>query len=60
MALLDITYNVVLKDYPLMLATNNTQNLPKELIAGKSETSITHLELSAYSGPTPILINKLI
>ncbi|MDH4129495.1 MAG: hypothetical protein OEV44_12110 [Spirochaetota bacterium] len=60
MGLFDITYQNAMRDYPLMLATNHTRQLPIELIAGKSETNQTMVELISYIGPNPVFVNKLV
>ncbi len=61
MALFDITANNAYQDYPLMLPTSYTRFLPKELLAGKSETNQTNQQLISYTGTSKVFfLDKLI
>ncbi len=60
MALFDITAQNAYADYPLMLATSRTTILPKPLLAGQSETSKTHVQLTSWPGDPSVYVNKLV
>ena len=59
MALFDITAQNAYADFPMFKPLTQTLDLPKSLLAGKSQVNTTQKEITKYLGDKGFLVNVL-